>query len=94
MFNIFNKRKNQKQTNEVAGVSYAKIERAEVKEAEIKHAKIERAEIKTVEPERSEPLVFKFKDTTTGEIHIVKFGDDEAFDKMMGNKNMALLIGF
>lgn len=37
-------------------------------------------------------LTFKFKDTITGEITEVEYGDHEAFGKCMGNKNMCLVF--
>lgn len=37
-------------------------------------------------------VVHKFRDTTTGEIHIVQPDDHETFDKMMGNRNMQLVF--
>ena len=36
--------------------------------------------------------VYKFRDTETGEIHIVQPDDHETFSKMMGNRNMQLVF--
>ena len=37
-------------------------------------------------------VVYKFRDTKTGEIHIVEPGDHASFNKMMGNRNMQLVF--
>ena len=45
-------------------------------------------EIKTM----SFRLTFKFRDKTTGEITEVEYGDHEAFNKCMGDKNMQVIF--
>ena len=64
------------------------IERVEVNRIEIEKADVERIDI----PEVS-PLTMTFRNTKTGEIRLVEFGDHESFDKCMENKDMQLIFG-
>ena len=64
------------------------IERVEVNRIEVEKADVERIDI----PEAS-PLTMTFRNTKTGEIRLVEFGDHEGFDECMGNKDMQLIFG-
>ena len=64
------------------------IERVEVNRIEVEKADVERINI----PETS-PLTMTFRNTKTGEIRLVEFGDHEGFDECMGNKDMQLIFG-
>ena len=64
------------------------IERVEVNRIEVEKADVERIDI----PNAS-PLTMTFRNTKTGEIRLVEFGDHEGFDECMGNKDMQLIFG-
>lgn len=64
------------------------IERVEVNRIEVEKADVERVDI----PDAS-PLTMTFRNTKTGEIHLVEFEDYEGFDECMGNKDMQLIFG-
>ena len=64
------------------------IERVEVNRIEVKKVDIERIDIP-----KTSPLTMTFRNTKTGEIRLVEFGDDEGFDECMGNKDMQLIFG-
>ena len=64
------------------------IERVEVDRIEVKKADVERIDIP-----KASPLTTTFRNTKTGEIRFVEFGDDEVFDECMGNKDMQLIFG-
>ena len=64
------------------------IERVEVNRIEVEKTDVERIDI----PEAS-PLTMTFRNTKTGEIRLVEFGDHEGFDECMGNKDMQLIFG-
>ena len=64
------------------------IERIEVDRIEVKKADIERIDIP-----KTSPLTMTFRNTKTGEIRLVDFGDHEGFDECMGNKDMQLIFG-
>ena len=64
------------------------IERVEVNRIEIEKADIERIDIP-----KTSPLTMTFRNTKTGEIRLVEFGDHEDFDECMGNKDMQLIFG-
>ena len=64
------------------------IERVEVNRIEVEKADVERIDI----PEAL-PLTMAFRNTKTGEIRLVEFGDHEGFDECMGNKDMQLIFG-
>ena len=64
------------------------IERVEVNRIEVEKADVERIDI----PDAS-PLTMTFRNTKTGEIRLVEFGDHEGFDECMGNKDMQLIFG-
>ena len=59
------------------------IERIEVDRIEVEKADIERIDIP-----KTSPLTMTFRNTKTGEIRLVEFGDHEGFDECMGNKDM------
>ena len=63
-------------------------ERVEVDRIEVEKADVERIDI----PDAS-PLTMTFRNTKTGEIRLVEFGDHEGFDECMGNKDMQLIFG-
>ena len=64
------------------------IERIEVDRIEVEKADIERIDIP-----KTSPLTMIFRNTKTGEIRLVEFGDHEGFDECMGNKDMQLIFG-
>ena len=64
------------------------IERVEVNRIEIEKADVERIDIP-----KTSPLTMTFRNTKTGEIRLVEFGDHEGFDECMGNKDMQLIFG-
>ena len=64
------------------------IERVKVNRIEVEKADVERIDIPT-----SSPLTITFRNTKTGEIRLVEFGDHEGFDECMGNKDMQLIFG-
>ena len=64
------------------------IERVEVNRIEVEKADVERIDIP-----KTSPLTMTFRNTKTGEIRLVEFGDHEGFDECMGNKDMQLIFG-
>ena len=64
------------------------VERIEVDRIEVEKADIERIDIP-----KTSPLTMIFRNTKTGEIRLVEFGDHEGFDECMGNKDMQLIFG-
>ena len=64
------------------------IERVEVDRTEVEEIDVERIDIP-----KSSPLTITFRNTKTGEIRLVDFGDHEGFDECMGNKDMQLIFG-
>ena len=64
------------------------VERIEVDRIEVEKADIERIDIP-----KTSPLTMTFRNTKTGEIRLVEFGDHEGFDECMGNKDMQLIFG-
>ena len=77
---MFRRRKSKKYTDG--------IERIEVNRTEVERADIERIDIP-----KTSPLTMAFRNTKTGEIRLVEFGDHEGFDECMGNKDMQLIFG-
>jgi hypothetical protein len=63
-----------------------------VKTAKIDRVKVDRIPIKEVQVGENSVLVYKFRDTTTGKIVTVDFGDHDKFDECMSNKNMRLVF--
>ena len=63
------------------------IERVEVNRIEVEKADVERIDIP-----KTSPLTMTFRNTKTGEIRLVEFGDDEGFDECMSNKDMQLIF--
>ena len=63
------------------------IERIEVDRIEVEKADIERIDIP-----KTSPLTMTFRNTKTGEIRLVEFGDHEGFDECIGNKDMQLIF--
>lgn len=64
------------------------IDRVEVNRIEVEKADVERIDIP-----KTSPLMMTFRNTKTGEIRLVEFGDHEGFDECMGNKDMQLIFG-
>ena len=64
------------------------IERVEVNRIEVEEIDVERIDIP-----KTSPLTMTFRNTKTGEISLVEFGDHEGFDECMGNKDMQLIFG-
>ena len=64
------------------------IERVEVNRIEVEKADVERINIP-----KASSLTMTFRNTKTGEIRFVEFGDHEGFDECMGNKDMQLIFG-
>ena len=77
---LFRRKKSKKSTDG--------IERIEVDRIEVEKADIERIDIP-----KASPLTMTFRNTKTGEIRLVDFGDHEGFDECMGNKDMQLIFG-
>ena len=77
---LFGRRKSKKYTDG--------IERIEVNRIEVEKADVERIDIP-----KTSPLTMTFRNTKTGEIRLVEFGDHEGFDECMGNKDMQLIFG-
>ena len=77
---LFGRRKSKKYTDG--------IERVEVDRTEVEEINIERIDIP-----KTSPLTMTFRNTKTGEIRLVEFGDHEGFDECMGNKDMQLIFG-
>lgn len=87
MFNIFKKKAKKTDIDEM-GIARTKVSRVEVKRFEP-----ERIEVKKFEPKRFNPFELKYRDTETGEIHIIDTRDDEAFDRVMSNRNNQIIFG-
>ena len=51
------------------------------------------ADIERIDIPKISPLTMTFRNTKTGEIRLVEFGDHEGFDECMGNKDMQLIFG-
>ena len=79
------------------------VRRANVPRVEVDRIVVDQFEPLKFEPKRFEPETVKigfdkdwktatFRDTVTGDIYEVVFGDDEAFGKFMSDKNMHLVI--
>ena len=64
------------------------IERIEVDRIEVEKVDVERIDIP-----KTSPLTMIFRNTKTGEIRLVEFGDHGGFDECMGNKDMQLIFG-
>ena len=64
------------------------IEKVEVNRIEVEKAGVERIDIP-----KTSPLTMTFRNTKTGEIRSVEFGDHEGFDECMGNKDIQLIFG-
>ena len=64
------------------------IERVEVNRIEVEKADVERIDIP-----KTSPLTMTFRNTKTGEVRLVEFGDHEGFDECIGNKDMQLIFG-
>ena len=77
---LFRRKKSKKYTDS--------IERVEVNRIEVEKADVERINIP-----KTSPLTMTFRNTKTGEIRLVEFGDHEGFDECMGNKDMQLIFG-
>ena len=76
---LFRRKKSKKYTDS--------IERVEVNRIEVEKADVERINIP-----KTSPLTMTFRNTKTGEIRLVEFGDHEGFDECMGNKDMQLIF--
>ena len=63
-----------------------------VKRNEVNRVEESRIPIKESQVGKNSVLISKFRDTTTGEIVKVAFGDHEKFNECMGNKNMQLIF--
>ena len=77
---LFRRKKSKKYTDD--------IERIEVDRIEVEKVDAERIDIP-----KTSPLTMTFRNTKTGEIRLVEFGDHEGFDECMGNKDMQLIFG-
>ena len=77
---LFGRKKSKKYTDGV--------ERVEVNRTEVEKVDVERIDIP-----KTSPLTMTFRNTKTGEIRLVEFGDHEGFDECMGNKDMQLIFG-
>lgn len=77
---LFRRNKSKKYTD---GIERVKVNRIEV----------EKADVERIDIPKSSPLTITFRNTKTGEIRLVDFGDHEGFDECMGNKDMQLIFG-
>ena len=77
---LFRRNKSKKYTD---GSERVKVNRIEV----------EKADVERIDIPKSSPLTITFRNTKTGEIRLVDFGDHEGFDECMGNKDMQLIFG-
>ena len=77
---LFRRNKSKKYTD---GIERVKVNRIEV----------EKADIERIDIPKTSPLTMRFRNTKTGEIRLVEFGDHEGFDECMGNKDMQLIFG-
>lgn len=53
---------------------------------------VKRFEPKKFEPAGHDPMTFTFRNTMTGELHEVAYGDQRVFDKYMNNRYMQLVF--
>ena len=77
---LFRRNKSKKYTD---GIERVKVNRIEV----------EKADVERIDIPKTSPLTMTFRNTKTGEIRIVEFGDHEGFDECIGNKDMQLIFG-
>ena len=77
---LFRRNKSKKYTD---GIERVKVNRIEV----------EKADVERIDIPKSSPLTITFRNTKTGEIRLVDFGDHEGFDECMGNKDIQLIFG-
>ena len=59
----------------------------------IERVEVNRIEVERIDIPKTSPLTMTFRNTKTGEIRLVEFGDNEGFDECMGNKDMQLIFG-
>ena len=64
-----------------------------IERVEVDRIEVEKADIKRIDIPKISPLTMAFRNTKTGEIRLVEFGDHEGFDECMGNKDMQLIFG-
>lgn len=77
---LFRRNKSKKYTD---GIERVKVNRIEV----------EKADVERIDIPKTSPLTMTFRNTKTGEIRLVEFGDHEGFDECIGNKDMQLIFG-
>lgn len=64
-----------------------------IKRVEVNRIEVEKADVERIDIPDASPLTMAFRNTKTGEIRLVEFGDHEGFDECMGNKDMQLIFG-
>lgn len=74
-----------------------KAAKVEIPIEDIPTVKAQKVEVKRFEPKKFEPapfdpMTFTFRNTMTGEVHEVVYGDDRTFNKYMNNRYMQLIF--
>lgn len=64
-----------------------------IERIEVDRIEVEKADVEKIDIPKTSPLTMTFRNTKTGEIRLVEFGDHEGFDECMGNKDMQLIFG-
>lgn len=77
---LFRRKKSEKYADDIERVGVNRIE-------------VEKADVERIDIPKASPLTMTFRNTKTGEIRLVEFGDHEGFDECMGNKDMQLIFG-
>ena len=77
---LFRRKKSKKYTD---GIEIVEVNRIE----------LEKADVERIDIPKTSALTMTFRNTKTGEIRLVEFGDHEGFDECMGNKDMQLIFG-
>lgn len=64
-----------------------------IERVEVNRTDVERIDVERIDIPKTSPLTMTFRNTKTGEIRLVEFGDHEGFDECMGNKDIQLIFG-
>ena len=64
-----------------------------IEKVEVNRIEVEKADVERIDIPKTSPLAMIFRNTKTGEIRLVEFGDHEGFDECVGNKDMQLIFG-
>ena len=65
----------------------------DIKRVEVNRIEVEKADVERIDIPKTSPLTMTFRNTKTGEVRLVEFGDHEGFDECMGNKDIQLIFG-